>query len=340
MADLRDKSLGFRLRREWLAYIYLLPTILVLLFLNGYPIAYSVYISMTDFGTGGKGSYFYYHYIGWTNYAQALRLPSGYPTGAAVHSILWMVTLQPVAGLLTLASPITGSVLWPIVQNSFFWAGGSVVLFLAGGLGLATVLNQEVRGKGIYRTLILVPWAMPAFITILVWSSMWNYNYGIVNDLLGYVGIAPIDWLQNTTTAWAALFITNFWLSFPFYTVVFLGAMQAIPHDLYEAASIDGAGSLAKFRRITLPFLKPTVIFVGLMGFLFTFNNFYPIYLITSGGPGSSTQIFITQSYTDAFGAAPAFATAAMYGTVDFVLLVAITLFVIWRADLARNWLR
>src|SRR5271170_7763019 len=131
MADIREKSLGYRLRREWLAYVYLLPTILVLLFLNGYPIAYSIYISMTDFGTGGKGSYFTYQYIGWANYARALSIPGGFPAGPFVQSAAWTLSFQPVAGLLALASPITRSTLWPIIQNSFFWAGGSVVLFLA-----------------------------------------------------------------------------------------------------------------------------------------------------------------------------------------------------------------
>ncbi len=311
MADLRDQTIGFRLRREWPAYVYLLPTILVLLFLNAYPVAYTIYISLTDFGTGGKGSLLSYHYIGLTNYVYALT------TG-------WSTTLA-------------------LVENSFFWAAGSVVLFLLIGLALATVLNQEIRGKTVYRTVILLPWAMPAFITILVWSNMWGYEYGLINGILHSVGIAPVDWLQHTDTAWAALFVTNVWLSFPFYTVVFVATMQAIPKDLYEAASIDGASGFSQFFRITLPFLRPTIIFVGLMGFLFTFNNFYPIYLITSGGPGISTQIFITESYNQAFGslgATPAFSTAALYSVIDFVIIIAITVVVIWRTDLTRNWLK
>lgn len=311
MADLRDQPLQFRLRREWPAYVYLLPTILVLLFLNAYPIAYTIYISLTDFGTGGKGSLLSYHYIGWTNYIQAFQ--NGF----------------------SIVSPI-----WPVLENSFFWAAGCIVIFLVAGLGLATLLNQDIRGKGIYRTLILVPWAMPAFITILVWTNMWEYNYGIINGLLVSAGLPRVNWLLSTDGAWGALFITNLWLSFPFYTVVFLGVMQAIPRDLYEAAEIDGAGAFARFRRITLPFLRPTIVFVGLMGFLFTFNNFYPIYLITGGGPGISTQIFITTSYSDAFGAVPRYATAAMFGVIDFVILIAITVVVIWRTDLTRNWLK
>ena len=311
MADLRDQSLRFRLRREWPAYVYLLPTTIILLVLNAYPIAYTIYISMTDFGTGGKGSLLKYHYIGLTNYQFA------FTTGASTS--------------------------WTLIENSFFWAAGSVALFLLVGLGLATVLNQEIRGKTIYRTLILLPWAMPAFITILVWSNMWDYQYGIINGLLSTVGVAPVYWLGHADSAWAALFITNLWLSFPFYTVVFVATMQAIPKDLYEAASIDGAGSLSKFVRITLPFLKPTIIFVGLMGFLFTFNNFYPIYLITTGGPGISTQIFITKSYDEAFGAVgatPAFSTAAMYSVIDFLIIVAFTVIVLWRTDLTKNWLK
>jgi arabinogalactan oligomer / maltooligosaccharide transport system permease protein len=310
LADLHDQSLRFRLRREWPAYIYLLPTTVVLLLLNGYPIAYIVYISLTDYGTGGGHSYLNYHYIGWVNYL------TSFTTGS--------------------------STLWTLVGNSFFWAAGSVALFLVVGLGLAAVLNQEFRGKSIYRTLMMLPWAMPAFITILIWAGMWNYSYGIINGLLAVVGIAPVNWTGATESAWAALFITNVWLSFPFYTVVFLATMQAIPKELYEAASIDGAGSISKFVRITLPFLRPTIVFVGLMGFLFTFNNFYPIFLITGGHPGISTQIFVTESYHLAFqlGGSPAWSTAATFGVLDFLIVVVITVLVIWRTDLTRNWLK
>ncbi len=311
MADLRDQTLAFRLRREWPAYVYLLPVTIVLLFLNAYPIAYTIYISMTDFGTGPKGSLLHYHYVGLANYDYVISHQS--------------------------------STILQLVGNSFFWAGGCIALFLLVGLGLACVLNQPLRGKTIYRTLILLPWAFPAFITLLVWAGMWDYEYGIINGVLNAIGIHSVDWLLSPDNAWAALFITNVWLSFPFYTVVFLATMQAIPKDLYEAASIDGAGALSQFRRITLPYLRPTIVFVGLMGFLFTFNNFYPIYLLTNGGPGLSTQIFITQSYSDAFGAhgaAPLYSTAAMYSVLDFLIIIVLTVVVIWGADLTRNWLR
>ncbi len=312
MADLRDQTLGFRLRHEWPAYVYLLPVTVVLLVLNAYPIAYTIYISMTDFGTGGRGSLLSYHYIGLTNYIYAITNQS--------------------------------STVLALIGNSFFWAGGCVALFLLVGLGLASVLNQPLRGKSIYRTLILLPWAFPAFITLLVWAGMWGYEYGIINGVLNSVGIHSVNWLLSSPdAAWAALFITNVWLSFPFYTVVFLATMQAIPKDLYEAASIDGAGTLSQFRRITLPYLMPTIVFVGLMGFLFTFNNFYPIYLITNGGPGLSTQIFITESYNDAFGAhgaSPLYSTAAMYSVLDFLIIIVLTVVVIWKSDLTRNWLR
>src|SRR5271170_2947790 len=166
MADLRDQKLGYRLRREWPAYLYLLPTTLVLLVLNAYPIAYTIYISLTDYGTGGRGSLLMYHYVGLSNYVYALTVGS--------------------------------STTWALVGNSFFWAVGSVALFLIVGLSLATVLNQEIRGKSVYRTLILLPWAFPAFITILVWANMWGYEYGLINGILSSLGIQSVDWLQHT----------------------------------------------------------------------------------------------------------------------------------------------
>ncbi len=310
MQNISEMPLLFRLKREWNAYIYLLPMLLVLLFLTIYPIAYTFYISMTDFGIGGTRSFFNYHFVGLANYISVF------------HS----------------ASQL--SLTMSLIFNSLFWASASVAIFLLLGLALATLLNQQIRGKWIYRTIILVPWAMPAFITILTWDNMLNFEYGVINGMLSLVHIAPVNWLQGSAVhVWSALLLTNTWLSFPFYTIVFLASMQSIPPELYESAEIDGASSFYKFSRITVPYMKPTVAFVGIMGWLFTFNNFYPIYLLTGGGPGYTTEIFVVEIYQEAFQYYT-FALAATYSVINFSILLVIGVLAIKYTRLTEGWLK
>lgn len=304
-----DRGLLHSLRRNWRAYVYLLPMLLVLLFLNIYPIAYTFYISLTNFGIG-RGSLFNPKYTGFTNYLHAF---------SGTYNL----------GLTKL-----------LLQNSALWATGSVAIFIPLGLVLATLLNQPIRGKWIYRTVILIPWAMPAFISLLTWENMFNYEYGIINSLLNSMGLHSINWLQGPPVdVWSALFLTNTWLSFPFYTIVFLAAMQAIPADLYESARIDGAGTFRMFSGITVPYILPTILFVAITGWLFTFNNFYPIYLLTSGGPGFTTEIFVVQIYQYA-EVDYQFATAATYSVVNFIILLVVAVIAIKYAGLTKGWLK
>jgi len=303
MADLSDKPFSYRMKKEGVAYIYLLPMLVVIAFLNFYPIGYTFYISLTKAGP------FNYSYVGLANYLKILLSTDS------------SITLQ-------------------ILSNSFFWATASIAIFIPLGLGLASVFNQELRGKTIYRTLILLPWAMPAYITILTWSNMLNYEYGIVNTMLGLVHIPAVNWTLGTPVqVWSGLLMVNTWLSFPFYTIVFLAAIQAIPSDLYESATIDGASTFYKFRRITVPFIWPTIAFVGLMGWLFTFNNFYPIYFITSGGPGYSTYIFVVYAYQEAFSYYQ-YQFAAAYSVIDFLVLLVIAMIAIKYTKLTEGWLK
>jgi arabinogalactan oligomer/maltooligosaccharide transport system permease protein len=303
-------GLLFSIRRNWRAYVYLLPMIVVLLFLNLYPIAYTFYISLTDFGSGGPNSFFNVKFIGLSNYFHIFYSSYYLP--------------QTIA----------------LLQNSVVWATGSIAIFIPLGLLLASLLNQPIRGKWIYRTVILIPWAMPAFISLLTWENMLNYEYGIVNSFLNLLHLPSVNWLGGSPLdVWSALFLTNTWLSFPFYTIVFLAAMQAIPSELYESAQIDGAGTWRMFSRITVPYILPTVLFVGITGWLFTFNNFYPIYLLTSGGPGFTSEIFVVEIYQTAFQDY-SFAIAATYSVINFLILLVVAVIAIKYARLTQGWLK
>ncbi|MEM3852528.1 MAG: sugar ABC transporter permease [Methanomassiliicoccales archaeon] len=312
MEENQFSGLLFNLKRNWIAYVYLLPMFAVLVFLNLYPIGYTVYISMTNFGIGGPTSFRDYKFIGLANYTSVFF--SSYQKGITVD----------------------------LLRNSLVWATGSIAIFIPMGLLLATLLNQQIRGKWAYRTLILFPWAMPAFISLLTWENMLNLEYGVVNTMLASLGFSRVNWLGGTPVqVWSALFLTNTWLSFPFYTIVFLAAMQAIPREMYESAQVDGAGSWRIFSRVTVPYILPTVLFVGITGWLFTFNNFYPIYLLTSGGPGYTSEIFVVKAYQYAFSQNSfEFAIAGTYSVIDFIILLAVAVIAIKYARLTEGWLK
>ena len=178
----------------------------------------------------------------------------------------------------------------------------------------------------VYRVLLVLPWAIPNYITALTWKGLFNKEFGAVNAALGLLGVAPVDWLGSTfLPAFTANLVTNTWLGFPFMMVVALGALQSIPAELYEAARVDGAGAWARFRHVTLPLLKPALFPAVVLGSIWTFNMFNVIYLVSGGGPGGETDILITEAYR-AFRVLGRYGYAAAYSTVIFLILLAYTL--------------
>ena len=202
------------------------------------------------------------------------------------------------------------------------WTAANVALHAGIGLGLALILKDHtLRFKGVYRVLFIVPWAVPSYITALVWKGMFNQQYGVVNHLLGFFGVAPVAWFSEFWTSFTANVVTNTWLGFPFMMVVSLGALQSIPPDLYEAASVDGADKWQQFRHITLPLLKPAMVPALILGSVWTFNMFNIIYLVSGGQPGHSTDILITQAYRWAFEQ-DRYGYAAAYSVLIFGILL------------------
>lgn len=170
------------------------------------------------------------------------------------------------------------------------------------GVFLALVLNQNLRGRAFFRTLLVLPWAVPQYITALTWRGMFNAEYGSVNLILGKLFGLSLPWLSTEWGAFAACLITNIWLGFPFMMVVALGGLQSIPKELYEAAAIDGSGFWARFRHITLPLLKPVMVPAVTLGIIWTFNNFNVVWLVSNGGePSDKTHILISWVYKAGF---------------------------------------
>jgi len=210
------------------------------------------------------------------------------------------------------------------VWNVVF-ATASVALTFGVGLAIAVMLNdRRVRGQKFYRSILLLPYAIPGFISILVWSGFYNQDFGLINQLTGL----HVNWLGDPWWAKAALLLMNTWLGFPYMFLVATGALQAIPPDLKEAASIDGAGGLTGFRRITFPLLLVGVAPLLVASFAFNFNNYNVIQLLTGGGPftpdnpnAGATDILISYTVRLAFGGGGAqLGFASAIATLLFVI--------------------
>ncbi len=208
----------------------------------------------------------------------------------------------------------------------------SVLLSFALGLLLAMVFNnQRMRGRRFYRSLIIIPYALPSFMTALVWRGMLNQQFGVINRWLG----TSLPWLDGQWLPYLSILLVNTWLGYPYMWLVCTGALTSIPSDLIEAAAVDGATGPAAFRRITFPLLLVAVAPLLIASFAFNFNNFNIIYLLTEGRPpipGSDagrTDILISYTYKLAFaggrGADYGFASAVSF--IIFILVAGISAF-------------
>jgi arabinogalactan oligomer/maltooligosaccharide transport system permease protein len=206
---------------------------------------------------------------------------------------------------------------------TLLWTVVNVVLHAGIGLALALVLKDPLlKLKGLYRVLLIVPWAVPNYITALIWKGMFHRQYGAVSALLTLLGLKPISWFTHFSTAFSANVITNTWLGFPFMMVVTLGALQSIPTDLYEAAEVDGASKWDQFRHITVPLLRPALLPAIVLGSVWTFNMFNIIYLVSGGDPGGTTDILVSEAYRWAFQRHEQYGFAAAYSTLIFLFLL------------------
>jgi len=227
--------------------------------------------------------------------------------------------------------------LWPVFVWNVVFAAFTVLSTALLGLILGVLLhNKELKLRNLYRTLLIISWALPGVITIQMWVALLNKQFGAINRLLGLLGIYPIPWLLDPLWAKVAVLLVNLWLGFPYMMTATLGALSTIPDELYEAARVDGASPLDAFQFITLPLLKTAFVPILLASFAFNFNNFNIIYLLTGGGPAvegrlstaQATDILISWAYKTAFRAEgqSAYGLGAAISLVIFVLTVAISL--------------
>ncbi|KAM3101912.1 carbohydrate ABC transporter permease [Phormidesmis sp. 146-12] len=212
---------------------------------------------------------------------------------------------------------------WGTLWNSAVFTFSSVLLELIIGMGIALVLNQTFRGRGIVRTIAILPWALPTALIALAWTWIFNDQYGVVNDILLRLGLIQngINWLGNPTLAMISVIVADVWKTTPFISILLLAGLQSIPSDLYEAQAIDGASPWQSFRQITLPLLLPQVVIALLFRLAQAFGIFDLISVMTGGGPGGATETVSLYIYATVMRYLD-FGYGAALVVVTFLLLV------------------
>ena len=205
-------------------------------------------------------------------------------------------------GFQNIVDVLTGEFFPLLVQTLVFTLGTTIAPFVI-GFGLALALNTRIRGAKVLRGLMLIPWLIPGVVVSFLWMWIFNANYGVLNAALEAVGLidSPQAWLANPTTAMIAVIVAKTWQSFPWMMVMLLAGLQTVPIELHEAAEIDGAGTIRRFFSITVPQMSGIIGLVILLEFIWNFQHFDIIYVLTGGGPAGSTQTFATAVYETAF---------------------------------------
>lgn len=276
-----------RLTEPLIAWLFLAPATVLLGLFVLWPIAYLFYLSFTAGNFTLAGT----HWIGLRNY--------------------WRLLLSPD--------------FWQVLGNTVYFTVATVIPSLVLPLGLAVLLNRAFPLRDLLRTAYFIP-SITSLVAVGLGFRWLFQTEGPLNALLGHLGIEPIPWLGSATWAMPVLILLSIWKQLGFNMVVFLAGLQAVPTSLYEAATLDGANAWQRFRYITLPGLKPTLIFVTVTTAIFTLRSFEQVYVVTGGGPLNSTNILVYYIYDQAFaqfdfGYAAAAATVLLAVTLGLVFL-------------------
>jgi multiple sugar transport system permease protein len=213
---------------------------------------------------------------------------------------------------------------WKSLKNTFTYAIFSVPLGITGSLIIALLLNQKVGGQKLFRTLFYLPSLVPAVASALLWQWIFNADNGVLNTMMGWVGLPPVEWLQDEKYTMSAFIIMSLWGIGGGRMVIFLAGLQGISESYYEAARIDGAGPWSQFRNITLPLLSPVMFFNLILGVIGSFQVFTSAYIMTGGGPNNASLFYALYLFRNAFEAFKLGKASAM-AWVLFVILLLLT---------------
>ncbi len=207
----------------------------------------------------------------------------------SLHQDVTFIPTHPFVGLKNYITVLKQGGFWSALFVTVSFSVVSVTLETLLGLTFALILNEEIRGRGILRAIVLIPWAVPTIISAKTWQLMYNYSYGLFNWALGHLGLGAVNWFGTPLSAFFAIVLADVWKTTPFMTLLLLAGLQAIPSDTYEAAIIDGASMFQRFLHITLPLLKPVLIVAVTLRTIDALRVFGIIYVLTGGGPGGAT---------------------------------------------------
>jgi multiple sugar transport system permease protein len=289
-AAVGGQSTRAKRRFSWTPYLFILPHLVFFIAFLGWPLFYGIYISLFEFDFSFPS---YRPFIGLQNY-QNLFNPGS----------------------------IQFTDFWDSLKNTGIFVLWSLPPLVILALLLAVLLNGNYRGRNFFRGLYFAPWSLSAVVASLLGWWIFQGQGGLANQFLGSLGLSQIPWLGALPWAWIAITLVTVWWTVGFNTIIFLAALQDIPSSLYEAAAIDGANTVQQFFGVTVPMLRPVIIFIITITLIASANLFAQPLIMTSGGPGGGTESVIMRIYTEGFGAFRMGSAAAMSILVAALLLI------------------
>jgi len=275
--------------KKALVIMLISPAIIGLLLLQVFPLLWEARLSFTNMSLK---HFFNVDFIGLKNYIRVFTEP-----------VLKQVTLLP------------------LLARTILWTAVNIVFHVVGGMCLALLLNREMKLRGLYRMLIIIPWALPQVVAVLAWRGEFIYEYGWINIVLQKIGLQPVQWLTSPVPNFIAMCITNIWLGIPFMTVIFLGGLQSISGEFYDAAEIDGASKWQSFWSVTIPLMQPIMAPAIILGTVWTFNTFNVSFFINQFELETS-DILVTALFRAAFQYNRYGFAAAFAFVIFFILLI------------------
>ncbi len=278
-----------RRKRDGDAWLLLLPALIPVAIFSVYPLIQGIYLGFTDSRAGLNQVT---HFTGLENFSDLLN----------------------------------NELFWNSFKIGLIWAFSVTILQFVAAMGLALLLHQNLRLRGLARTLSLVPWAMPPVVVAIMWRLIYDPNSGPVSGASQALGFGQLNLLGNFETALPAVIVVGVWAGMPQTTIALLAGLQGIDDSLHEAAAVDGAGAWSRFFHITLPELRPVIIAITTLNFIWNINTFDLIYVLTNGGPGGRTMLPMLFAYNEAFRYGH-FGVAAAMGNVMVLLIIGFLLF-------------
>jgi len=295
-----------RLGEKWYAgYLFILPHFALFLFMVGFPFLYNIYLSLSDYTFGGSETF-----VGLANF-------------------------QRLADSTDYRFPVFWGGLW----NTVIFVLLSTPMLVIGGLFLAVLVNGKYPGRNIFRAIYFLPWTLGIAVVGLLWWWIFNGSFGLLTNVLTGIGIASPQWLTTNPWAWISILVATLWWTVGFNTIVLLAGLQAIPIELYEAATMDGANRWQQFRSITVPSLRPVLLLVITLQVIASFNLVGQPQIMTGGGPGNETRSVLQYVYETGFTAGGQYqlgqAAAMALIVAAIMLIISIINFRVFRSDTA-----